>query len=70
MAIVYSSLISSNEMWSSIGGPLIDVLRNRQQSLPFDQVTQVFYQTCKAVQHMHLQQPPIIHRDLKVWVVA
>ena len=26
----------------------------------------LFYQTCKAVQHMHKQSPPIIHRDLKV----
>ncbi|XP_078575507.1 cyclin-G-associated kinase-like [Branchiostoma floridae x Branchiostoma japonicum] len=47
------------------GGPLVDVL-NSHQSLPCDLVLQVFYQTCRAVQHMHRQKPPIIHRDLKV----
>ena len=30
------------------------------------QVLRVFYATCSAVAHMHAQQPPIIHRDLKV----
>ena len=29
-------------------------------------VLQVFYQTCRAVQHLHRQQPPIVHRDLKL----
>lgn len=31
-----------------------------------DQVLKVFYQCCKAVLHMHTQQPPITHRDLKL----
>ena len=30
------------------------------------QVLRVFYETCSAVAHMHSQDPPIIHRDLKV----
>lgn len=29
-------------------------------------VLQIFYQTCRAVQHLHHQQPPIVHRDLKL----
>ena len=32
------------------------------------QVLRVFYATCSAVAHMHSQQPPIVHRDLKVCV--
>lgn len=34
--------------------------------LSCDTVLKIFYQTCRAVQHMHRQKPPIIHRDLKV----
>ena len=30
------------------------------------QVLRVFFQTCLAVAHMHSQNPPIVHRDLKV----
>jgi cyclin G-associated kinase len=47
------------------GGQLIDELNRRGRPLQFDQVLCVFFQTCRAVQHMHKQQPPIIHRDLK-----
>ena len=31
-----------------------------------DKVLKMFYQTCRAVAHMHKQTPPVIHRDLKV----
>lgn len=24
------------------------------------------YQTCKALAHMHSQNPPIVHRDMKI----
>ncbi|CAK9302564.1 unnamed protein product [Gordionus sp. m RMFG-2023] len=34
--------------------------------LPIREVCKIFYQTCKAVQHMHAQNPPIIHRDIKL----
>ncbi|XP_077981164.1 cyclin-G-associated kinase-like [Glandiceps talaboti] len=48
------------------GGPLVDVLNAKPSGLSCDQVLTIFYQTCKAVQHMHKQKPPIIHRDLKL----
>ncbi len=44
----------------------MDVLRSLGKPLPCDQVLQVFYQVTRAVQHMHRQKPPIVHRDLKV----
>ncbi|CAG5134697.1 unnamed protein product, partial [Candidula unifasciata] len=47
------------------GGQLVDELNRRGRPLEFDQVLRVIYQTSKAVQHMHKQQPPVIHRDLK-----
>lgn len=46
------------------GGSLRDCLTDK----PFepDQVLRVFYQACKAVQHLHSQEPPINHRDIKI----
>lgn len=48
-------------------GQLIDVLRRQgHQPLQFQQVLKIFSQVCRAVAHMHKQDPPIIHRDLKI----
>ena len=30
------------------------------------EIIKAFYQTCAAVKYLHKQNPPIIHRDLKV----
>lgn len=49
-----------------MGGSLVDVLQARTSALTPDIVCRIFWQTCKAVNHMHSQQPPIIHRDLKI----
>jgi cyclin G-associated kinase len=51
--------------------PLIDHLRAglltaSGAAFNFEQVLSVFYQICKAVQHLHRQEPPVIHRDLKL----
>ena len=51
----------------SPGGELIKLIQERYgQPYPPQQVLKMFYQTCRAVAHMHKQTPPVIHRDLKV----
>ncbi|XP_014388952.1 PREDICTED: cyclin-G-associated kinase [Myotis brandtii] len=49
-------------------GQLVEFLKKSETKGPLscDTVLKIFYQTCRAVQHMHRQKPPIIHRDLKV----
>ncbi|NXK00394.1 GAK kinase, partial [Corythaixoides concolor] len=49
-------------------GQLVEFLKKVESKGPIscDTVLKIFYQTCRAVQHMHAQKPPIIHRDLKV----
>lgn len=49
-------------------GQLVDFIKRVEQKGPMscDTVLKIFYQSCRAVQHMHKQKPPIIHRDLKV----
>ncbi|KFQ45792.1 Cyclin-G-associated kinase, partial [Nestor notabilis] len=49
-------------------GQLVEFLKKIESKGPIscDTVLKIFYQTCRAVQHMHKQKPPIIHRDLKV----
>ncbi|OQV17255.1 Cyclin-G-associated kinase [Hypsibius exemplaris] len=48
------------------GGQIVDLLKNKDMPLTVPDVLTIFYQTCKAVQHLHKQTPLIIHRDLKV----
>ncbi|NWJ08978.1 GAK kinase, partial [Crypturellus undulatus] len=49
-------------------GKLVEFLKKVESKGPIscDTVLKIFYQTCRAVQHMHKQKPPIMHRDLKV----
>ncbi|KAG8011862.1 Cyclin-G-associated kinase [Nibea albiflora] len=49
-------------------GQLVDFIKRVEQRAPLscDTVLKTLYQTCRAVQHMHKQKPPIIHRDLKI----
>lgn len=51
-----------------LGGPLKDYLPPSHQGkhLPPNLVLQILAQTSRAIQHMHKQSPPIIHRDLKI----
>ncbi|XP_047515483.1 cyclin-G-associated kinase isoform X2 [Pieris napi] len=48
------------------GGSLMEALQHKGQAFPLPTILRVFYQTCKAVHHMHNQVPPIAHRDLKL----
>ncbi|XP_034155056.2 cyclin-G-associated kinase isoform X1 [Pangasianodon hypophthalmus] len=49
-------------------GQLVDFVKKVELkgAMSCDTVLKLFYQTCRAVQHMHKQKPPIIHRDLKI----
>uniref|UniRef100_A0A8C6PZM1 Cyclin-G-associated kinase n=1 Tax=Nothobranchius furzeri TaxID=105023 RepID=A0A8C6PZM1_NOTFU len=49
-------------------GQLVDFIKRVEQKAPLlcDTVLKIFYQSCRAVQHMHKQKPPVIHRDLKI----
>jgi cyclin G-associated kinase len=48
------------------GGALFDALRVQNSPLTPEEVSSVFWQTCKAVQALHTLEQPIIHRDLKI----
>ena len=45
---------------------MFDALRVRNSPLSPEEVSSVFWQTCKAVQALHSREEPIIHRDLKI----
>ncbi|XP_075720764.1 cyclin-G-associated kinase isoform X2 [Rhinoderma darwinii] len=49
-------------------GQLVEFFNKAESKglLSCDTILKIFYQTCRAVQQMHKQKPPIIHRDLKV----
>ena len=38
----------------------------QKKSIPQAQILKIFAEVCEAVAHMHNQNPPIAHRDLKV----
>ena len=60
-------LLTKKKHTCSPGGELIKLIQERYgQPYPPKQVLKMFYQTCRAVAHMHKQTPPVIHRDLKV----
>ncbi|XP_046839155.1 cyclin-G-associated kinase-like isoform X2 [Xenia sp. Carnegie-2017] len=49
------------------GGQLIKWFNDRKgRRIPTTQVLRIFHQISRAVAHMHKQNPPIIHRDLKI----
>lgn len=49
-----------------LGGGLIDLLKAKNSPLNPEEVCSILWQTCKAVQALHSQEQPIIHRDLKI----
>lgn len=53
-------------LYKNKGGSLIDCM-----NVSFDPalVLRIFYQASRAVAHMHIQTPPISHRDIKVLIM-
>ena len=47
-------------------GTLVDLVSPKSIVLSPEIVCKLFYQVCLAVKHLHQQNPPVIHRDLKV----
>lgn len=41
-------------------------MQSRTTAFDPETICRIFYQTCRAVQHMHSQNPSITHRDLKI----
>ncbi|XP_033637106.1 cyclin-G-associated kinase-like [Asterias rubens] len=48
------------------GGALVDAIQCKGVPLTCEEVLQIFFQTCRAVGHMHKQKPGITHMDLKL----
>eukprot|EP00833_Pecoramyces_ruminatium_P004155 jgi/Orpsp1_1/1178187/evm.model.c7180000064364.1 len=48
-------------------GHIVDLMNSRLKvRLTENEIINIFYSVCKAVAHLHYQNPPIIHRDIKV----
>ncbi len=41
-------------------------MAEQKKHFPQAQILKMFYDICEAVAHMHNQNPPVAHRDLKV----
>eukprot|EP00656_Telonema_subtile_P053411 TRINITY_DN773_c0_g1_i8.p1 TRINITY_DN773_c0_g1~~TRINITY_DN773_c0_g1_i8.p1 ORF type:complete len:555 (+),score=52.52 TRINITY_DN773_c0_g1_i8:96-1760(+) len=48
------------------GGRLIDVMKARSKHFSMPELLEIFMCIAKATHHLHSQQPPIAHRDLKI----
>jgi AP2-associated kinase len=48
-------------------GHVVDLMNSRLKvRLTENEILNIFYSVCKAVAHLHYQNPPIVHRDIKV----
>ena len=47
-------------------GTLVDLISRNEMKLSEEQIIQAFKDICSGVRHMHEQDPPIAHRDLKI----
>ncbi|KAG0233333.1 hypothetical protein BGW42_007531 [Actinomortierella wolfii] len=54
-------------MENCAGGPVIDIMNRRlQHRLTEPEILKIFSNVCEAVAYMHYQDPPVLHRDIKV----
>lgn len=60
-------LTKSYDLMALLGGSLIDCL---DHSLEPETVLKLMYQASQAVKHMHLQNVPITHLDIKVNIIT
>ena len=48
------------------GGHLYDFYQKTGGNIPEDKLLDVFSQCCEGVRHLHSQEPPLAHRDIKI----
>ncbi len=48
------------------GGHLYDFYQKTGGNIPEDKLLDIFSQCCEGVRHLHSQEPPLAHRDIKI----
>eukprot|EP00742_Colponemidia_sp_Colp-10_P005443 GILJ01005817.1.p1 GENE.GILJ01005817.1~~GILJ01005817.1.p1 ORF type:complete len:873 (-),score=171.44 GILJ01005817.1:150-2768(-) len=48
------------------GGHLVEIMQKKGGELSFEEIMRMIRDICQAILHLHSQNPPVAHRDLKV----
>jgi serine/threonine protein kinase len=55
--------------YANLGGGIIDMMNRRlRERLTEAEILQIFADVCEGVAVMHNLRPPLLHRDLKVYI--